>query len=110
MILGHMEKTVSVEFCVGHKDMFCEQRISVWSVSSMWGKSQFKEVCDFYRGTHVMAISLTINLDYLPTFDHLLPELELSIVFLLFLMLQSCSLTELVGSLASDGLALRIIV
>ncbi len=21
-----MEKTVSVEFCVGHKDMFCEQR------------------------------------------------------------------------------------
>ncbi len=21
---------------------------------------------DFYRGTHVMAISLTINLDYLP--------------------------------------------
>ncbi len=21
-----MEKTVSVKFCVGHKDMFCEQR------------------------------------------------------------------------------------
>ncbi len=60
--------------------------------------------------THVMAISLTINLDYLPTFDHLLPELELSISVPFVSNVASCSLTQLVGSLASDGLALSIIV
>ncbi len=81
--------------------------ISVWSVSSMWGKSQFKEVCDFNTCD---GISLTINLDYLPTFDHLLPELELSISVPFVSNVASCSLTQLVGSLASDGLALSIIV
>ncbi len=51
-----MEKIVSVN-----------KGISVWFfVFYVWGKRQSKEACDFQRGTHVMAISLTISLDYLP--------------------------------------------
>ncbi len=49
------------------------------SLFLVWGKSQSKETRDFQRGTHVMAISLTISLDY-----SLFPELELSISVLLF--------------------------
>ncbi len=49
------------------KESLCEQRnFSLVLCLLCVGKRQSKEACDFQRGTHVMAISLTISLDYLP--------------------------------------------
>ncbi len=57
-----MEKSLCEVLC---RTCSMNKGISVWSVSSMWGKSQSKETCDFYHATHVMTISLTISFDYL---------------------------------------------
>ncbi len=57
--------------------------IPVWLfVCCVWEESQSKATRDFQRRTHVMAISLTISLDYSPKMS-LLPELELPISVLL---------------------------
>ncbi len=48
------------------KTVFVNQGMSVGFFVFYVGKSQSKEARDFQRGTHVMAISLTISLDYLP--------------------------------------------
>ncbi len=63
-----------MKFCVGRKDMFCEQRnvCLVCVLLAGWGEVILRKsvAYNFYRGTHVMAISLTINLDYLPQILH----------------------------------------
>ncbi len=96
-----METTVSVKFCVGHKDMFCEQRnfCLVCALLAGGGEVNLRKyvACDFYHGTHVMTISLTINLDYLPQICQFPSRVGIINVFLLFLMLQAVLWKRLVS-------------
>ncbi len=61
----YVKEHVSVKSCVRHKDMFCEPGLCL---ASWLGEVNLRKSVarDFYRGTHVVTISLTISLDYLP--------------------------------------------